>query len=177
MNGFSRGLVFVLLAMGCLAATAKDDPAAKQDVEPRLRFQSLPDLPDPIGVAGPVVGVQGEFLIVAGGANFAAPDDPVLWDVPKQYHDRACFDDAMDFMGWFIYKTHKINGVSKWDARNQYLNYHEGWGGYKRKTYNQKPWLIKVAARVDERSKRYAAQYRQCQEDLDSSWLWRLFFG
>lgn len=83
----------------------------------------------------------------------------------------------MDFMGWFIYKTNKINGVSKWDARAQYLNYHEGWGGYRRGTYKSKAWLVKVAAKVDDRAKRYAAQYKTCQEDLDSSWLWRLFFS
>ena len=55
--------------------------------------------------------------------------------------DRDDFDDAIDFMGWFAYKTHKINGVSKWDAYGQYLNYHEGWGGYKRGTYKKKKWL------------------------------------
>ena len=40
--------------------------------------------------------------------------------------DRDDFEDAIDFMGWFIFKTSKINKVSKWDAYNQYLNYHEG---------------------------------------------------
>ncbi|MGL4472967.1 MAG: hypothetical protein ACRCT7_00610 [Shewanella sp.] len=94
----------------------------------------------------------------------------------NSWSSRSDFDDAIDFMGWFVTKSHKINGVSKWDARNQYLNYHEGWGGYKRGTYKSKPWLIKVAAKVDDRSKRYAAQYRQCQKELDRSWLSRLFF-
>ena len=42
---------------------------------------------------------------------------------------RSDFEDAVDFMGWFIYKSYEINGVSKWDAYAQYLNYHEGWGG------------------------------------------------
>ncbi|MEH6454027.1 MAG: hypothetical protein V7782_13410 [Psychromonas sp.] len=93
------------------------------------------------------------------------------------WSSRDDFADAIDFMGWFTHKTQKINGVSKWDAYNQYLNYHEGWGGFKRKTYNKKPWLIKVSHRVDKRSKEYAAQLRGCQKDLDSSWLWRLFFS
>ncbi|NRA61525.1 MAG: hypothetical protein HRU25_11560 [Psychrobium sp.] len=84
--------------------------------------------------------------------------------------DRNDFDDAMDFMGWFIYNTHKINGVSKWNAGKQYLNYHEGWGGYKRKSYNKKPWLKKVAKKVHTRSLRYASQYRQCKKELISSW-------
>lgn len=90
--------------------------------------------------------------------------------------DREDFADAIDFMGWFTHKTQKINGVSKWDAYGQYLNYHEGWGGYRNKSYNKKPWLIKVSRKVERRSKEYAAQLRGCQENLDSSWLWRLFF-
>ena len=42
--------------------------------------------------------------------------------------NRDDFEDAIDFMGWFIYKSQKVNGISKWDAYAQYLNYHEGWG-------------------------------------------------
>ena len=103
--------------------------------------------------------------------------DDYVRETGNSWSSRSNFDDAMDFMGWFIYKTNKINGVSKWDARAQYLNYHEGWGGYRRGTYKSKAWLVKVAAKVDDRAKRYAAQYKTCQEDLDSSWLWRLFFG
>jgi hypothetical protein len=93
----------------------------------------------------------------------------------NSWSSRSDFDDAMDFIGWFIAKSHKLNGVSKWDARNQYLNYHEGWGGYRRGSYKSKAWLIKVANRVDDRARRYAGQYKSCQQDLDSSW-WR-FFG
>lgn len=102
--------------------------------------------------------------------------DDYVRETGNSWSSRSDFDDAMDFMGWFITKTHKINGVSKWDARAQYLNYHEGWGGYRRGTYKSKKWLIKVAAKVDERSRRYAAQYKGCKDELDSSWLYRLFF-
>ncbi|MFC3120319.1 transglycosylase SLT domain-containing protein [Agaribacter flavus] len=94
------------------------------------------------------------------GNRFAARDD---------------FDDAIDFMGWFISKTHKINRISKWDAGAQYLNYHEGWGGYKRKSYKKKAWLQKVAVKVDKRSKRYATQLKTCEKELQKSWFWRLF--
>ena len=91
--------------------------------------------------------------------------------------DRDDFDDAIDFMGWFVSKTHKINKVSKWDAYNQYLNYHEGWGGYRNKSYNKKPWLKKVALKVKSRASKYGAQLKRCEDDLNSSWLWRLFFA
>jgi hypothetical protein len=87
--------------------------------------------------------------------------------------DRDDFEDAIDFMGWFINKTQKLNGVSKWDAYGQYLNYHEGWGGYKRKTYNKKKWLIGVSRKVKHRATMYAKQLKGCRASLeDDGWFW-----
>ncbi|WP_018691739.1 transglycosylase SLT domain-containing protein [Algicola sagamiensis] len=91
--------------------------------------------------------------------------------------DRDEFDDAIDFMGWFISKTYKINKVSKWDAYRQYLNYHEGWGGYRRKTFRSKGFLLKASSKVKNRAAVYSKQLKGCEEDLNRSWLWRLFFG
>jgi len=91
--------------------------------------------------------------------------------------DRDDFSDAIDFMAWFINKTQKINKVSKWDTYNQYLNYHEGWGGYRNKSYKKKPWLVKVSRKVDNRARTYSAQLKSCEEELNHGWLWRLFFG
>ncbi|WP_442484432.1 hypothetical protein [Aeoliella sp. SH292] len=55
-------------------------------------WSRLPDLPDPLGVAGPFVGVHEEVLIVAGGANFpeGVPWRPTASGKrsPKTYHDR-----------------------------------------------------------------------------------------
>ncbi|WP_462158760.1 transglycosylase SLT domain-containing protein [Pseudoalteromonas sp. GB56] len=89
--------------------------------------------------------------------------------------DRDDFDDAIDFMAWFVWKTHQMNGVSKWDAYAQYLNYHEGWGGYKRGTYKNKKWLMSVANKVKTRASRYSAQLKRCEAELDKNWLQRLF--
>lgn len=95
----------------------------------------------------------------------------------NSWANRSDFADAIDFMAWFVYKTHKINGVSKWDAYRQYLNYHEGWGGYRRGSYHKKAWLVKVAQKVQWRAEQYGTQLKTCEEDLNRSWLWRLFFG
>jgi hypothetical protein len=105
----------------------------------------------------------------------------MTWDDYKRETDqtfasRENFDDAIDFMGWFISKTHKINKVSKWDANAQYLNYHEGWGGYKRESYRKKQWLVGVAQKVGSRSKRYATQLKTCEDDLNKNWFMRLIF-
>ena len=90
--------------------------------------------------------------------------------------DRDDFSDAIDFIFWYMDKSRRVNGVSMWDARNQYLNYHEGHGGYARGTYKNKTWLINVAGQVDRRAKTYAVQYGQCEKTLDRSWLMRLIF-
>ena len=49
-----------------------------------LSWESLFELPDPLGVAGPVVGVHNESLIVAGGANFPKP----VWEASKVWHKK-----------------------------------------------------------------------------------------
>lgn len=89
--------------------------------------------------------------------------------------DRDDFEDAIDFMGWFIYKSQKINKTSKWDAYNQYLNYHEGWGGFKRKSFYKKKWLMAVSRKVEKRAKRYGAQLKKCEASFTQSWWSRLF--
>ena len=69
-----------------------------------------------------------------------------------------------------------MNGVSKWNAEQQYLNYHEGWTGYKKKTYRSKGWLVKVAKRVEARSNKYARQLKECEKSLNKGWIRRLLF-
>jgi hypothetical protein len=87
--------------------------------------------------------------------------------------DRDDFDDAVDFIGWYGNYTYKKLKVSKWDAYSQYLAYHEGHGGYQRKSYLKKPWLIKVAQKVKARASRYHTQLTKCQTELESSWsIW-----
>ena len=101
--------------------------------------------------------------------------DDYVRETNNSWADRTDFDDAIDFMGWFISKTHKINKVSKWDAEKQYLNYHEGWGGFKRGSYKKKLWLGKVAKTVQSRALTYAQQLKTCEEELSKGWFWRLF--
>jgi hypothetical protein len=75
---------------------------------------------------------------------------------------RDDIEDATDFIGWYTTNTVRRNGVPLTDARNQYLAYHEGHGGYSRQTYLQKPWLMAVADRVQNRAEMYDAQLRAC---------------
>lgn len=91
--------------------------------------------------------------------------------------DRDKFDDALDFIGWYSQQTQARNGVALDDAYRQYLNYHEGWGGYSRKSYQakNKAWLRKVGRRVEMRSADYERQYSNCQEHLRPGFWRRLF--
>ncbi len=75
---------------------------------------------------------------------------------------RDSFADASDFIQWYMHKTWRVNRISKTDAYKQYLNYHEGQGGFSRGSYRSKGWLINVAKKVDARARRYAAQYQSC---------------
>ncbi|MEO9576595.1 MAG: lytic transglycosylase [Tateyamaria sp.] len=70
--------------------------------------------------------------------------------------------DATDFMGWYMQETQERLGVPVSDARNQYLAYHEGRNGYRRGSYNSKPWLVRVAGEVDQRADMYALQLQSC---------------
>jgi hypothetical protein len=89
--------------------------------------------------------------------------------------DRDDFDDAADFVGWYMAQSSKRSGVAMSDAYNQYLAYHEGHGGFDRKSYKKKPWLIKIAKKVDGNAKRYKRQLKQCASALDSNRVWRFF--
>jgi hypothetical protein len=89
------------------------------------------------------------------------------WDEYREDQNRRGakrdrIDDATDFMGWYMDQSQDRLGISKSDARNQYLAYHEGRSGFARGSYNEKPWLMDVAARVDSRSARYRAQLDAC---------------
>ena len=63
--------------------------------------------------------------------------------------------DAADFMGWYMDKSSEKLGISKHDTRNQYLAYHEGRGGYARRSYRAKPWLMRVADKTAARAEMY----------------------
>ncbi len=84
----------------------------------------------------------------------------------RRYARRDRFADSFDFVQWYINRSHTINNVSKWDYSNQYLNYHEGHGGYKRQTYLKKNWLLATSKRVKSRAERYSKQLSSCQTSL-----------
>ncbi len=81
--------------------------------------------------------------------------------------DRDDFRDAVDFVGWYVNRSSRELGISKSDAYAQYLAYHEGIGGYKRRSYRNKSGVRQTARRVQRQTSSYARQLRGCRRDLE----------
>ncbi|MHC4460971.1 MAG: sodium:solute symporter family protein [Planctomycetota bacterium] len=80
-NTFRLAIFFLVLShTATMAAKPEQAPTV-------LEWSQLPSLPDPIGFAGPFVGVSNDALIVAGGANF--PDGPSWGGYPKVWYDQV----------------------------------------------------------------------------------------
>lgn len=88
---------------------------------------------------------------------------------------RTRFADASDFVGWYLSKAVRDAGISQYNSYALYLAYHEGVGGYKRKTYLQKPWLMAVAKKVAARTRCYTQQLKQGEARLPRRHFWNIF--
>lgn len=91
---WSFAFVLAMLAVvgpGIALASISADVSDSEPVEQleMLEWSELPALPDALGVAGPVVGVHNDALIVGGGANFPVAEGEDLWEVSKVWHDDA----------------------------------------------------------------------------------------
>ena len=82
--------------------------------------------------------------------------------------DRDEFSDAADFIGWYCNISYTKLGISKLDAKNLYLAYHEGHGGYQRKSFLKKAGLVQIANKVAKRAKLFQSQLGECKNDLES---------
>lgn len=88
--------------------------------------------------------------------------DDYLDQAGSWWADRDDFADAADFIGWYCHISHSRLGIAKWDARNLYLAYHEGHGGYARKSYLHKPWLMQLANKVANQADIFQNQLNAC---------------
>ncbi|MBI1391240.1 MAG: transglycosylase SLT domain-containing protein [Alphaproteobacteria bacterium] len=91
------------------------------------------------------------------------------WDGYRQISgnngaERDDFKDAANFVAWHVRETAGRNGVAVTDAYGQYLAYHEGWGGYARATYRDKPGVKAAARSVAATTLRYETQLTRCEK-------------
>ena len=87
-----RNKQILFIIKGCLIILSCLIPVGAEGEEGLLEAsaihcRNLPSLPNPLGVAGPFVGVDGEALLVAGGANF--PEAPPWKEGKKVWQDRV----------------------------------------------------------------------------------------
>lgn len=111
------------------------------------------------------------FLFIPYGRGsssygYSQAQDPV-WDDYKSevggfFVNRDNFYDSLDFVSWYILKTKKINSIPISNVYLQYINYHDGWGGYRKKLYLNNSKLQRVAKNVELISQKYAVQLKNC---------------
>ena len=111
--------------------------------------------------------------------GFAQVTNPT-WDWYKtktgnKNASRANFKDITDFIGWYVVQSEKIVGISKNDFYNQYLAYHEGQGGWKKGTHQNKKWLIEVAKNVERNANMYNIQLKDCENKLNKKGFFGIF--
>ncbi|WP_370517987.1 hypothetical protein [Saccharibacter sp. 17.LH.SD] len=113
--------------------------------------------------------------------GYAQAKDEVWHDYERRLGisaSRDDFGDALNFMNWYITTTRRVNGIPVTNATNQYLAYHEGWGGYRHRSYASKAWLVNVARKVGARASLYQQQFDGCKESLqEEGSFWDWLFG
>ncbi|WP_160152334.1 hypothetical protein [Microbulbifer sp. ALW1] len=80
--------------------------------------------------------------------------------------DRDDFADAIDFVGWYHNTSQRQCRIKPNDTYSLYLAYHEGQGGFNRRTYRNKKWLKNVAQKVSTRAQSYQRQLNSCEASL-----------
>ena len=89
--------------------------------------------------------------------------------------NRDQFGDAVDFVGWYGNLAHQKLGISKLNAYDLYLAYHEGITGYQNKSYAKQTWLIEKAQKVQNLAQQYQKQLKYCQRDIPRASAWNLW--
>lgn len=82
-------LAGLLLLGQCLAAGGQETSPG----QPSLKWSELEPIPNRVGLAGPIVGTQGDVLLFAGGANF--PDGPPWHPRPNRVLSRKKYRDQI----------------------------------------------------------------------------------
>ena len=98
------------------------------------------------------------------------------WDLYKKENNklsalRISYKSSSDFIGWYFWKTNKINKIAFTDTRNMYLNYYLGWAGYKNKAYQTDKRAIIFAQSVEKQAKTYKKQLQECKSVLNKSYI------
>ena len=108
--------------------------------------------------------------------GYAQAQDPVWGEYQAErgrlFRSRSDMEDALDFIGWYNYKTWRELDIPRTAARQQYLAYHEGRGGYRRGTWKAKAGVQRTADKVSSTAAQYKTQLARCESRLQcDGWL------
>jgi hypothetical protein len=79
--------------------------------------------------------------------------------------NRENFEDASNFIGWYTSVTKSRLGIPYSNARDHYLAFHEGWGGFSSGSYKNNKRLIRIAQKTQEQALLYHNQLLHCHFD------------
>ena len=79
---------------------------------------------------------------------------------------RDSYPDAIDFIGWYNSISERTSNIKRNDTYHLYLAYHEGHGGFNRRSFRNKEWLKNVAQKVSRNERRYQTQLNSCEKSL-----------
>lgn len=87
---------------------------------------------------------------------------------------RNNFSDALDFIGWYNDRSHRVLGIEKDDAYHLYIAYYEGLGGYRSGAWRANNDVKRYAQEVRERTTLHATQLAGCKNRLKTR-PWQIF--
>lgn len=82
----------------------------------------------------------------------------------KKHARRTSFRDAIDFVGWYLDMAARATDVSRDDAKNLYVMYHEGITGFESNEWKKKRFLLVAATKVENRVQTYQSQLANCDQ-------------
>ena len=82
---------------------------------------------------------------------------------------------ATDFIGWYNRKSRSVLGIDQTNIEHLYLAYHEGRGGYKRKSYLRKKSLRKIAKKVSRQTEIFERQLKTCEKKYKCRYFFQVW--
>ena len=80
----------------------------------------------------------------------------------QTFASRESFEDAADFIGWYVHSAHKRLHVPYSQTKALYLAYHDGIGHYEDHKLPKSKWLA-VAGAVEKQAMKYRQQLVTCR--------------
>ncbi len=81
----------------------------------------------------------------------------------RKNSSRKNFGDSIDFVGWYLDRAARDLMISRSDAKNLYVAYHDGIAGYRSKRWTMNKWLNSAASKVERQAALYQVQLDHCK--------------